>query len=217
MQENTLRVLQLVGFRPEHCKYSYAQEYTPLEKAIMRAATADARIQPSSVLLAGSLGAGKSVLLAIMCRAIYQVALRDVISSPDNKVIRGIEDVFPYYFAKNVRYCTHTELATIWEHEFDSNLDLPEEKMFKEAKILFLDDMGGAPQNVSGRNMAKFEEFIDWRWSNGLKTFIATNLNPTDLIKPKFGQWNRIARRILDRDWMLQVILTHEFKKKGKQ
>ena len=167
--------------------------------------------------MAGGLGAGKSVMLAVLCREIYQTSLVDAITESQSKILRGIEDVYPYYFAKQVKYCTHTELATIWEHEFDSNLDLPDEKMFKEAKILFLDDMGGAPENMSGRNIAKFEEFIDWRWSNGLKTFIATNLSPDEIVRPKFAQWHRIARRVLDRDWMLQVILTHEFKKKGKR
>lgn len=217
MQENSIRALQLVGFRPEHCRYGYAKEYEPLENRLLGVATAVQDKKPSSALLAGSLGAGKSVMLALLCEAIYKTALMDVLKSPDNKGLGGLGDVFPYYFAKKVRYCTHTELATIWEHEFDSNLDLPDEKMFKEAKILFLDDMGGAPENMSGRNIAKFEEFIDWRWSNGLKTFIATNLSPDEIVRPKFAQWHRIARRVLDRDWMLQVILTHEFKKKGKR
>lgn len=69
--------------------------------------------------------------------------------------------------------------------------------------ILFLDDLGreyGADFPV-----AKFENFIEYRYGNLLPTFITSNLTLEDLrARPMF---ERIADRINDPRWMKHLIL----------
>ena len=142
-------------------------------------------------------------MLAILCKMVFEnwIDLCDDNSNPN----------LVYVFAKRAKYCTHSELADIWSNEFNDSSDLPTEDYFKKAPILFLDDLGAAPINQSGRNMAKLEELIDWRWSNRMKTFIASNISLKDFWKPQNSQWHRIARRLSEPNWMFYQQLTHKF------
>ena len=191
-----MRALELVGFRKEHWDYDYPDCYAEFNEKLE--AIAKAKTGVNSVLLAGSVGTGKTALLNIMCRSIFG---------------SGVGRNLPDFFAKYAKYCTHGELTASWENEFNQNSDLPTEDYFKKAPILFLDDLFSAQVNQSGRNIAKLEEFIDWRWSNRLKTFIATNISLKDLWKPANKQYHRIARRLAEPKWMYYVELKHKFNK----
>ncbi len=196
-----MRVLQLVGFREEHWGYDYPPEYAEFEDKLRY--VADAPDEPNSILLAGAVGTGKTAMLAVLCKSIYDVWYKT----------RPIEPkyVITDFFAKEVKYCTHSELADVWSNEFNDRSDLPTEDYFKKAPVLFLDDLGAAPINQSGRNMAKLEELIDWRWSNHLKTFLASNISLKDLWKSQNSQWHRVARRLSEPNWMYYQVLTHKF------
>ena len=206
-----MRHLELVGFRPEHWGYDWPDCYAEFENKLLSVATTtevkdgylcNAVTIPNSLLLAGNVGTGKTVMLAILCKALYAT-----FSS-----VLGI-DAGADLFAKPIKYCTHGELTKTWEHEFDDNSNLPTEDYFKTVPILFLDDLFSGQVNPSGRNIAKLEEFIDWRWSKHLRTIIATNISLKDLWKPANKQYHRIARRLSEKKWIYYQPLTHKFTK----
>ncbi len=207
-----MRALELVGFRPEHWHYDYPECYAEFNDKLKEIAISQGK--PNSILLGGIVGTGKTAMMAILCRSIFEALMKAAIASgreairiePENY---GTENVYPHYFAKRVKYCTHSELANIWSNEFNDASELPSEDYFKKAPVLFLDDLFSAPVNLSGRNTAKLEELIDWRWSNHLKTFIATNISLKDIWKNK--QYQRIARRLSEKDWIFYQKLTHKF------
>ena len=206
MQKGTDRVLALVGFRKEHWGYDYPDCYVEFEDKLRY--IADAPDEPNSILLAGVVGTGKTAMLAVLCKSIYEHWHETGPVEPQDMIVD--------YFAKDVKYCTHSELANIWSNEFNDSSDLPHEDYFKKAPALFLDDLFSAPVNVSGRNTAKLEELIDWRWSNHLKTFIATNISLKDLWKPANKQYHRIARRLSEKKWIYYQKLDHKFNKETK-
>ena len=187
----TERMLKLVGFRPEHWHYDYPPEYFDINEQLKAVAISQGK--PNSILLGGVVGTGKTAMLATLCKSIYKA--------------NGVPSVD--LFASRVKYCTHSELSDIWSNEFNDSSELPPEDYFKKAPVLFLDDLFSAPVNASGRNTAKLEELIDWRWSQHLKTFIATNISLKDLWKNK--QYQRIARRLSEKNWMYYVELKHKF------
>ena len=199
-----MRVLELVGFRKEHWDYDYPDCYVEFKKPLLSAAI-HTDSQTNSVLLAGVVGTGKTAMLAVICKAFYA----------EYKWAFG-KDLGADFFARGIKYCTHSELANIWSNEFNDSSDLPHEDYFKKAPALFLDDLFSAPVNVSGRNTAKLEELIDWRWSNHLKTFIATNISLKDLWKPANKQYHRIARRLSEKKWIYYQKLDHKFNKETK-
>lgn len=204
-----MRALELVGFRKEHWDYDYPECYAGFNVRLGLIATHG--LKPNSILLGGVVGTGKTAMLAILCKSLYERSLEKTRISPHNMIIRGIDEVYPYSFGRQVKYCTHSELADIWSNEFNDSSDLPPEDYFKKAPVLFLDDLFSAPVNVSGRNTAKLEELIDWRWSNHLKTFMATNISLKDLWKPQNKQYHRIARRLSEGKWIYYQELTHKF------
>ena len=214
----TTRALTLVGFRPEHWHYDYPECYAEFNDKLKEVAISQGK--PNSILLGGIVGTGKTAMLAILCKSMFddyrmRISRRNY-NDVNNKVImaemiKSDTELVPDIFGSWVKYCTHGELSEIWSHEFDDNSDLPDEKMFKEAQVLFLDDLGTAPDTQSGRNMAKLEELIDWRWSNRMKTFIASNISLKDFWKPRNSQWHRIARRLSEPNWMFYQQLTHRF------
>lgn len=194
-----MRALELVGFRPEHWDYDYPDCYVEFNEKLRRIAIGWDK--PGSILLAGSVGTGKTAMMAVLCKSIFTGSM----------VCISKEWVLPSLFASKVKYCTHGELTASWENEFNQNSDLPTENYFKKAPILFLDDLFAGQVNQSGRNIAKLEELIDWRWSNRLKTFIATNISLKDLWKPANKQYHRIARRLSEKDWIYYQKLDHKF------
>lgn len=194
-----MRALDLVGFRPEHWGYDYPDCYADIAEGLAHIVTGSALEKPSSILLAGAVGTGKTTMLANFC-----------------KDILALTNQPPDYLAARCKYCTHGELTASWENEFNENSHLPTADYFKMAPILFLDDLFAGQVNQSGRNIAKLEELIDWRWSNHLKTFLATNISLKDLWKPaKEGgagkQYHRIARRLSEEKWIYYQTLTHKF------
>lgn len=193
-----MRALELVGFRPEHWGYDYPDCYAEFNDKLKGIAIHGQK--PNSILLAGVVGTGKTAMLACLCKSTYEA---NGVPSAD-------------LFASRVKYCTHGELTASWENEFNDRSDLPTEGYFKKAPILFLDDLFAAQVNQSGRNIAKLEELIDWRWSNGMKTFLATNISLKDLWKPANKQYHRIARRLSEPDWIYYQTLTHKFNKDTK-
>jgi len=196
-----MRALELVGFRPEHWGYDYPDCYAEFKKPLLSAAV-HTDSERNSALLDGAVGTGKTVMLAILCESMYWRWVEKTFP---------ISLVMPNLFAKKVKYCTHGELTASWENEFNENSDLPTENYFKMAPVLFLDDLFAGQVNQSGRNIAKLEELIDWRWSNHLKTFLATNISLKDLWKPANKQYHRIARRLSEEKWMYYRTLTHKF------
>lgn len=203
-----MRVLELVGFRKEHWGYDYPPEYAEYRKTFTELTTATGK--PNSILLAGVVRTGKTAMLAKICDILFTGYCLGQWLNKTKSSVAAMAD----YFAKDVKYCTHSELADIWSNEFNDSSELPTEDYFKKAQVLFLDDLFSAPVNVSGRNTAKLEELIDWRWSNHLKTFIATNISLKDLWKNK--QYARIARRLSEKDWIHYQILTHKFNEETK-
>jgi len=195
-----MRALQLVGFRPEHWGYDYPDCYAEFNKRLKVIVTMTG--YPNSILLGGVVGTGKTAMLAILCKSMYKEFL---------KTLAFESPTAPDIFAYNMKYCTHSELANIWSNEFNDSSDLPTEDYFKKAPVLFLDDLFSAPVNASGRNIAKLEELIDWRWSNRMKTFLATNISLKDLWKPANKQYWRIARRLSEKNWIFYQQLTHKF------
>lgn len=193
MQKGTDRALALVGFRPEHWGYDYPPEYAEFNVRLGLIVTHG--LKPNSILLGGVVGTGKTAMLATLCKSLYEA--------------NGVPSVD--LFASRVKYCTHSELADLWSNEFNDRSDLPSEDYFKKAPVLFLDDLFSAPTSLSGRSTAKLEELIDWRWSNHLKTFLATNISLKDLWKPANKQYYRIARRLSEKKWMYYQTLTHKF------
>ncbi len=187
-----MRALELVGFRREHWNYDCAPEYAKINDKLKEEAL------HGSILLAGPVGTGKTAMLAVLCRSLYSKFSENF-------------NCFPDQFAKGAKYCTHGELTASWENEFNDRSDLPTEDYFKKAPILFLDDLFAGQVNASGRNISKLEDFIDWRWSNKLKTFIATNISLPDLWRPANKQYHRIARRLSEKDWMYYQELKHKF------
>lgn len=195
-----MRALELCGFRKEHRHYDYPDCYAEFNDKLKSVAIHS--FKPNSILLGGVVGTGKTAMLACLCESIYWKWAADMMP---------LSLVMPDLFAKKAKYCTHSELADIWSNEFNDRSDLPPEDYFKKAPVLFLDDLFGAPINASGRNTAKLEELIDYRWSTHLKTFIATNVSLKDLWRPANKQYHRIARRLSESDWMYYQTLTHKF------
>lgn len=155
----------------------------------------------NSVMLSGVLGGGKTSLLSCFCQELFKSF---AVSA------NGVEPhVKPILFASRAIYVTHTELSKVWEREFSDDPVGSEDEFYK-APILFLDDLGTAPDTASGRNIARLEGLIDWRWRNKMKTFIASNISLKDLERPLNAQWHRMARRLADNEWMVY----RELKKK---
>jgi len=207
-----MRCLELVGFRPEHWGYDYPDCYADIEQEIIVKAISPVDSKPNSILLGGVVGTGKTAMMAILCKCLFKAICND----SDITVGSLMSHIWAEQFGRDVKYCTHSELANVWSNEFNDSSDLPSEDYFKKAPVLFLDDLFSAPVNASGRNTAKLEELIDWRWSNHLKTFLATNISLKDLWKPANKQYHRIARRLSEPNWIFYQKLTHKFTKETK-
>jgi DNA replication protein DnaC len=193
---DTVRALYLTGFAKEHWSSQWPDNQLDLLPAIKNRADG-----ANSVLLSGVLGAGKTSLLSCFAQALFQ----ELVNGADGCLAYMLPDLF----AQRCRYVTHTDLSKIWEREFQDDPTGSEDEFYK-AGVLFLDDIGTAPDTQSGRNMARLEALIDYRWSNHLKTFIGSNINLADLQSRKNSQWNRIGRRLGESNW----IIYREMKKK---
>jgi len=208
-----MRALELVGFRPEHWGYDYPDCYAEFNNKLKEIAITPVKNQPNSILLAGAVGTGKTAMMAILCKTLFKQIC------DDSDITGGILiHLWAERFGSDTKYCTHGELTKTWEHEFDDNSELPTEDYFKKVPILFLDDLFSAQVNQSGRNIAKLEELIDWRWSNRMKTFLATNISLEDLWGKKSSKgryydktYHRIARRLSEEKWIYYQQLTHKF------
>ncbi len=213
MSELAIKALELVGFKREHWHREYPKVYKNLNERIEEVARARYPAMPNSILMAGVVDSGKTSMMACICKSIFD-------EWESSQKMPGY--MKPDLFAGLVGYCSHEDLVNSWENEFNPDSLYRDANLYRNCQILFLDDLGAAPENVSGRNISKLEEFIDWRWSNRKKTIVSTNLSPDEYYikdfarmkaghRPLYAQWHRIFRRLLSNRWMMTVILTHNF------
>lgn len=194
---DTIRALSLVGFGSAHFNARFPDEHLGLLRPVKATDGAN------SVLLSGTLGAGKTSLLSCFAQELFKgfaTAANGMFADPEKQGIPGY--MLPDLFSRRALYVTHTELSKVWEREFQDDPAGSEDDFYKTG-ILFLDDLGTAPDTGSGRNMARLEALIDYRWSHHLKTFIASNMYLEELKLKKNSQWFRIARRLSETDWMI--------------
>lgn len=194
---DSIIALSRVGFGSAHLSAVWPDDYLTLLPPVKNLEEKGA----NSVFLSGLVGKGKTSLLACFCRVLFQ----------------GFADKVPIeahlatlLFARRAVYLTHTELSKYWEREFQDDSGGNGDE-FWGVPILFLDDMGTAPDTNSHRNMAKLENLIDYRWRNHKKTFIASNLSLAEFKKPARAEWFRIARRLSEKDWMTYIELKTRF------
>jgi len=204
-----------IGFRSEHLDKSYPKQFDNYKgqnfNAIMRQIAQAAPVQrPNSILLVGVVGAGKSSLLAAFAKTYFEAF---GFKRPSTK-----PKFLPACFQDQAAYCTHTELSKLWEHEFDDDQSFVNPEYFTHVPALFLDDIGTAPVNQSGRNIAKLEELLDYRWGSHLKTFAASNVTLADLLKPPLrNDWIRIVRRLSEKEWMFYHLMPEPYHIANKQ
>lgn len=202
---DTIRALHLVGFGSAHFNAVWPDGCLDLLQPVKNQSDG----QPNSILLSGVLGAGKTSLLACFAQELFKGFIAAANGCPAY--------MLPDLFASRVRYCTHTELSKSWEHEFDDNWTGIDAEEYGKAPVLFLDDLGTAPDNQSGRNIARMEALIDRRWSNKMKTFVASNISLADLQSKKNNQWNRIGRRLGEPDWCVYRELKEKYGKAKRE
>lgn len=162
-------------------------------------------------LMCGGVGVGKT---ATMCHMAF-LLLRSKVMSPGTKLWRmadpeKVPDYEPYMYEwlfdiPTFRYIRTSGLFNLF---FERRLDRIEE--LQSCSILFLDDLG--VEYSTEYPLSKFEDFIEYRYSEKLPTFITTNIHPKEL--RKHLDWARIVDRILDPRWMQVVTIAGESMRK---
>jgi len=151
---------------------------------------------PRGLLLMGSIGCGKTSILAIV---IKEYAGRFLAENP---IPMGyhLEPII------RIRFVTHAELINHLRYHNNDNdygrMVIPESY---QKRILLLDDLGRGYDDRAGWNLALQEEYFDYRWRNNYPTYITTNLNQSEL--RSWQNWQRIVDRIADPAWITPVIV----------
>ncbi len=81
--------------------------------------------------------------------------------------------------------------------------DVEKIEELRKCPILFLDDLGR--EYTTDFPLSRFENFVEYRYSNLLPSFVTTNLSFGDLQK-KEG-WERIVDRMKDTKWMRKLTI----------
>ena len=146
-------------------------------------------------LMCGGVGTGKTTML---CYMVYQILRQREFTLMKNESTDWgwrIDSIPRIYYVRT------GELFNLF---FEKKLERIDE--LKNCWILFLDDLG--VEYSSEYPLSKFEDFIEYRYSELLTTFITTNLSPERLKEDL--DWARIVDRLLDPKWMQLVTIAGE-------
>lgn len=153
---------------------------------------------PRGCLIAGTLGTGKTTILAYICFRLvkhYARVKRYWVRAGTEDIVRYDWDILDFPFVP---------VGELFDLFFDRRRD--EIQRYRDAPCLFLDDLGREYQ--TDFPLSRFENFIEHRYANLLTTFITTNIAPEDLANnPK---WARIVDRMRDKKWMDVITIKGE-------
>ncbi len=151
---------------------------------------------PNGLLLMGSIGCGKTSILAI------------VVKEYTGRYLEENPMPLHYYLEQHIRirFVTHAELINnlrYYNKDTDNGRMVIPEGFQK--RILLLDDLGRGFDDRAGWNLSLQEEYFDYRWKFNYPTFITTNLTHSEL--RSWPNWQRIVDRIADPNWITSVIV----------
>ena len=210
-----------VGFGEAYLYYDYAKIYdkdgagNDINKRMQTVAGGPRSASPNSILLVGYVDTGKTTYSALFCKSIFHSwALTKETETPEKLIL---------LFASQVRFLSEIEFIELWRRTFrDGAIEDPND--LKTVPVLFLDDLGTAAESATGYNMEKLQDLIEYRCAHRLRTFITTNFDPEEIYwkdiyrnAPKYQQWWRVFRRIVNSEWMLVVRLRHLFHEPPKK
>lgn len=140
-------------------------------------------------LICGGVGTGKTTIMCYMSYVILRHKRVEVMPDGDSYRISS----YPSYY--------HVRTGELFNLFFEKKLDRIDE--LRECSILFLDDLG--VEYSTEYPLSKFEDFIEYRYSELKTTFITTNLTPERLREDL--DWARIVDRLFDKKWMQLVTI----------
>ena len=175
--------------------------------------------QAPSFLLSGSVGCGKSSLLAGYCKVLFVRRYEHLAGqmTEDDQAGAVVQ------FSGQVRYIRHNDLNDLFRDVEEGG---DEVAALTRSDLLIVDDIG--TEKDTDWVMKEFLKLIDYRWGNNLPTWLASNHSRSEMVKcDKNGQpvldrngglqclwpgWERIMSRIFDSQWMRYAELVGNFR-----
>lgn len=142
--------------------------------------------------MTGDIGVGKTSLMALFARDIVRMKARGI-DGVEDRVFQAVPDF--------------VSMGMLFDLYFERKYDQVDKYM--KAQYLFLDDIG--TEYASDFPLAKFGNFIEYRYGNILPTFITSNTSLDDLRKR--SGFERIADRINDPKWMTHFVYAGKTKR----
>lgn len=192
---------QKLGFGDEHIPLWLDGKYPSIERIILEISTQAGK--PSSLLLSGTVGTGKTAYLSIL------VKQRFIAWSGFS---RGKAYILPSAYATSCILLNHQEVIDIFNQQFEETIEHFEFDIddIKNIPILMIDDMCNAKETEY--NIGKLWDLIDYRWSRKLTTWITTNISGEELkVRPGY---ERIFSRLSDKSWIRYAQIKSEDRRK---
>lgn len=144
----------------------------------------------TACLISGPVGSGKSTLLAYICFRLIQCFESYYVHDPEQGKIAIAPPML------------YLRVADFFDMVFRKQTEKIEE--IKSERVLFLDDYG--VEYPAEYPLAKFENFIEFRYAENLLTFITTNISPVEMEARRAT--DRVIDRFFDSKWMTIFIMS---------
>lgn len=155
--------------------------------------------ETKGMTICGPLGTGKTSILCYLAACFVRnvAPLTGATYRPDPKA----EFICLDWGMPKIAFSSTGELFELFFDKRKATIDY-----LKRVSVLMLDDFGREYQ--TDFPLAKFENFIEYRYANVLTTFITTNIAPVDLADNP--AWARIVDRLRDPKWMEVITIKGE-------
>lgn len=153
-------------------------------------------LHPSSLVLCGNFGTGKSGAMIATLREILKLRMAANSQYPNWRYVRYGD------FSRQI-------LSLIYDEHYQIGA-IP----FSQTPILLIDDLMYSTDKTGKTEQAVFE-VIDYRVSRKLSTFVSTNIPPTMLrAKSEWEQWGAMMDRLCDSRYSRIINLSGESRRK---
>lgn len=191
-KDTAARMATIVGFGSKHAVMSFDGRHGAIEGSLIDIASHSI---PSSIVLSGDIGTGKTGLLCCMLKHHF-TRFGEKLENPEK---------FLFFYTSRVYLVTHKVIRDMVLDKFNDGS--PVEFTMTELQscsLLIIDDLGDCGD--SDYVLTDISDLLDYRWKQGLITWISTNISKRDWFNRP--GWGKIASRIFDREWSRQFEVT---------